>query len=110
MIDIYVVIFRASLISLDAQYSQMADALRQRALAEFGCLEFTAVAEGDDEIALSYWHSLDDIARWRVDSEHRVAQALGREAWYSHYRVEIAEIQRHYTADTQPQHRAQERT
>ena len=92
----YVVIFKATVRTLDAAYSDMAARLRQTALNEFGCLAFEGVSEGDREIALSYWASLDDIQRWKQHAEHLTAQRLGCEAWYSAYSVEIARIERSY--------------
>ena len=50
-----VVIFRATVKQLDDEYLQQAGKLRQLALDHYGCLEFTALCEGDKEIALSYW-------------------------------------------------------
>ncbi|MBY5979583.1 antibiotic biosynthesis monooxygenase family protein [Ferrimonas balearica] len=92
----FVVIFRARVVQLDARYSTMAAQLRERALNQFGCLEFVAVTEGDEEIALSYWDSEAAIQAWREDSEHQVAQTLGKASWYQHYSVEVAQIQRRY--------------
>mgnify|MGYP000567783537 CR=1 FL=1 len=51
--------------------------MRQLALDQFGCLEFQALCEGDQEIALSYWPDLDSIRRWKTHSEHLLAQSLG---------------------------------
>ena len=95
----YVVIFKATARALDAAYSDMAARLRQTALDRFGCLEFEAVSENGREIALSYWESLDDVARWKAHAEHLTAQRLGREAWYSAYSVEVARIERSYRSD-----------
>jgi heme-degrading monooxygenase HmoA len=66
------------------------------ALGQFGCLEFTAVTEGQDEIALSYWPSEEHIRTWKSHSEHVLAQQLGRERWYESYVVQVAEITREY--------------
>ena len=43
-----------------------------------------------------YWDSLEDIAAWRADPAHRLAQAQGREQWYADYRVQIVKIEREY--------------
>jgi hypothetical protein len=48
----FVVIFRATARHLDAGYSTTAARLRELALSQFGCLDFTAVTEGDQEVAL----------------------------------------------------------
>lgn len=92
----YVVIFRARIDQLDGEYSVTAQRLRDRALADFGCVEFVSVSEGEQEIALSYWRSLDDIQRWKADLEHQSAQHQGRSRWYQGYSVEVTEVLRGY--------------
>jgi len=99
----YVVIFRANTAQLDSEYSQIAAKMRELALSQFGCLEFHAVCEGTQEIALSYWPDEASILAWKRHAEHQLAQQLGRERWYRDYRVEIAQIGRSYRFDgTQP--------
>lgn len=51
----YIVIFRARVRQFDDEYFQTAARMREPAIQEFGCLEFQAVTEGPDEVALSYW-------------------------------------------------------
>ncbi len=92
----FVVIFRATARDLDAEYSTTAARLRELALSRFGCLDFTAVTEGDQEVALSYWPDEASIRAWKQHTDHLMAQQLGRERWYSGYSVEVAEIKRHY--------------
>jgi len=97
---VYVVIFRATVKEFDAQYTKTAARMRELALTEFGCLEFNAVTEGQDEIALSYWPDEQSISAWRAHPEHQAAQMLGRERWYSAYSVDVAEIGRAYRHDS----------
>lgn len=92
----YVVIFRAQIRELDGQYSATAARMRELALTEFGCLAFHAVAEGQEEIALSYWPDEASIQAWKNHPEHMLAQQLGRERWYESYSVEVAQISRQY--------------
>jgi heme-degrading monooxygenase HmoA len=92
----HVVIFRAKIRTVDAEYSRVAARMRDLALREFGCLEFHAVSEGDDEIALSYWPDEESIRQWKAHPEHVLAQKAGRERWYESYSVEVAEITRQY--------------
>jgi len=92
----YVVIFRATVRSLDEDYSRTAARMRELALSEFGCVGFHAVTEGKDEVALSYWPSEESIRAWKAHPEHVEAQRLGRERWYESYSVEVAEITREY--------------
>ncbi|CAA6828528.1 MAG: Unknown protein [uncultured Sulfurovum sp.] len=92
----YAVIFRAKTNELDAEYFEMAKKMRELALEQYGCLEFTAVTEGSDEIAISYWKSIEDIKKWKKNGEHLVAQELGRSKWYEEYKVQIVEIVSEY--------------
>ena len=92
----FVVIFRAQAKALDAEYSAMAAQMRDLALTQFGCLDFTAATEGDQEIAVSYWPDEASIRAWRQHTDHLLAQRLGRERWYARYSVEVAEVKRHY--------------
>ncbi len=94
----YAVIFRAEIAQLDGEYSEMAAKIRDLALQEYGCREFTAVTEGRSEIAISYWDSLEQISAWKQNAEHRIAQQKGRSLWYSSYRVEVVEVVREYSA------------
>jgi heme-degrading monooxygenase HmoA len=92
---VYVVIFKATIRSpdvLNATYLEMAKKLREKAMREYGCLDFASACEGSEEIALSYWQSMDDIPRWKRDPEHLEAQKIGKERWYTSYQVEIATI------------------
>lgn len=92
----FVVIFRATARALDTEYAATAARLRELALRDFGCLEFVAVTEGNQEVALSYWPDEAHIRAWKQQADHQMAQRLGRERWYSGYTVEIAEIRRRY--------------
>lgn len=93
---LFVVIFQAKVRSVDSEYSTVAARLRELALGQFGCLDFQAVTEGENEIALSYWANEASILAWKSHSEHMMAQQLGRECWYESYTVQVAEIIREY--------------
>ena len=92
----YVVIFRARIRSLDVEYAKVAARMRELALKQFGCLEFQAVTEGQDEVALSYWPSEESIRAWKAHPEHLLAQRAGRERWYESYSVQVAQVSREY--------------
>jgi len=93
---LFVVIFRAKVRQLDEEYSRVAARMRDLALAQFGCLEFHAVTEGEDEVALSYWPDEQSIRAWRNHPEHVLAQQAGRDRWYVSYSVQVAEVTREY--------------
>ena len=90
----YAVIFKASVAQLDEEYSQVAQRLKTLAFEKYGCREFVSVTEGNEEIAISYWDSEQQIREWKNDPEHRLAQARGREKWYSAFSIEICEVLR----------------
>jgi len=92
----FVVIFRARVRATDGEYSRVAGRLRELALQQFGCLEFVAVNESADEVALSYWSDEESIRAWKQHGEHVLAQELGRERWYESYVVQVASIGREY--------------
>ncbi len=96
----FVVIFRAKVRAVDAEYAEVASRMRVLALEEFGCIEFDAVTEGQNEVALSYWPSEEAIRAWKAHPEHALAQEAGRERWYESYTVQVAEITRQYTVAT----------
>ncbi|MFI4940569.1 MAG: antibiotic biosynthesis monooxygenase family protein [Burkholderiales bacterium] len=91
-----VVIFRAKIRVLDGEYAKVAARMRDLALKEYGCLEFQAVTEGNDEIALSYWPDEARVRAWKSHAEHLLAQQLGRERWYESYVVQVAQVSREY--------------
>lgn len=93
----FVVIFRARVRQFDAEYSAMAARMRELALSQFGCLDFTATTEGEQEIAVSYWPDEASIRAWKQHAEHLAAQQLGRDRWYASYEVDIAEVKRRYS-------------
>ncbi len=95
----YAVIFRATINKLDDEYLQMAQRLREDAFRRYGCLDFTSLTAGDQELTVSYWKTEEAIARWKADPEHIRAQMLGRKKWYRTYTVQIVEIVREYRKD-----------
>jgi len=90
----YAVIFKATIARLDDEYPETAERLRELAINKYGCMDFVSVTEGDQEIAISYWESEEQIREWKKDPEHRLAQAKGRNRWYSSFSVEVCEIVR----------------
>jgi len=96
----YVVIFRAKIRSLDAEYPAVAARMRELALGRFGCIEFHSVTEGINEVSLSYWPSEESIRAWKAHPEHVLAQRAGRERWYKEYSVQVAQVSREYHVAT----------
>ena len=47
-------------------------------------------------ITISYWKSLDDIKKWKLNIEHANAQEKGKNIWYKYYKIRIAKVEREY--------------
>jgi len=96
----YAVIFRAEINKFDQSYTDMATRMQELAKSKYGCTEFTVLTEGNQEIAISYWESEEQILAWKQDPEHKLAQEMGRTKWYKSYKVQIVKVEREYTGDT----------
>lgn len=48
-------------------------------------------------ITVSYWMSMESIAHWKANAEHKIAQETGRRDWYAHYELRIACVERAYS-------------
>ncbi|WP_440873976.1 antibiotic biosynthesis monooxygenase family protein [Thalassotalea sp. PLHSN55] len=92
----FAVIFRAKAGSQDQEYGDMVAKMRTLAFEKYGCIDFVAATENEQEIAISYWPDEESIIRWKKDAEHGLAQSLGREKWYQSYQVDVVEIKRSY--------------
>jgi len=96
----YAVIF-TSLQSIDTEgYSKMAKNMEELARQQPGFLDFEHARE-DIGIGISYWESLEAIARWKSNLEHLEAQELGKERWYEWYKIRICKIEREYSFSRQ---------
>jgi len=95
----YAVIFTAEINELDNAYYRAAERMRDLAINNYGCTEFTSVTEGNKEIAISYWKNQQQILDWKKNEEHLETQELGKKKWYKKYKVQIVEIMREYSSN-----------
>ena len=72
----YAVIFRAEIGEIDETYSEMASRARDLAISKYGCVDLTVVTDGNQEVAISYWPTQDQIREWINDPIHQKAQEL----------------------------------
>lgn len=93
----YAVIFTSTRTAVDEGYGEVADRMVELAANQPGFLgvESTRGADGLG-ITVSYWASLEAIAAWKANSEHRVAQATGYLQWYEHFEARVARVERAY--------------
>ena len=81
----------------DAEYGSMAERMVELGAQQPGFLGVESARGADGfGITVSYWASLQAIAAWRAEAEHRVAQETGRARWYEHYSLRVATVERAY--------------
>lgn len=80
-------------------YEQMAERMLELAKEQPGFLGVES-ARNEIGITVSYWKSLEDIASWKEQAEHREAQRMGYERWYSSYHTRICLVERDYTSES----------
>lgn len=97
----YAVIFKAEISQLDDEYTDMLATLRDLAFKKYGCLNLYSCTEGRQEITVSYWTSLEDIRAWKNDAQHKHAQQLGLTRWYDAYQVQVVEVLREYSHESE---------
>ena len=91
----YAVIFSSHRTADVDGYEQTAARMLELAAEQPGYLGVESVRE-DLGITVSYWSDLESIERWKAHAEHREAQRMGRENWYSVYKTRIALVERDY--------------
>ena len=79
----------------DNGYAEMAQQMEALAKEQPGYLGFESARDGLG-IAISYWESLEAIARWKAQADHLQAQSKGKSLWYSWYKVRICKVEREY--------------
>lgn len=81
-----------------AGYTAMAAEMVSLAEKQDGFLGIDSAKEAMN-ITVSYWRDLESIKQWKENLAHREAQKLGREKWYSAYRIRICKVEREYGTD-----------
>lgn len=78
-------------------YEETAEAMVELAKKEPGFLGAESARGADGfGITVSYWESLEAIAHWKAQTDHRRAQRQGRDEFYSRYEVRICSVERGY--------------
>lgn len=76
-------------------YAETVERMLELAAGQPGYLGVES-ARSDIGITVSYWRDLDSIRAWRDHLEHSEARRMGRERWYTAYRLRIARVERDY--------------
>ncbi len=88
----YAVIFTSQRTEGDKGYREMAEKMLELASQQPGFLGVESARE-DVGITVSYWADLESIKRWKENVEHKKAQSLGRNQWYSSFKTRIAKVE-----------------
>ena len=91
----YAVIFTSTRTESDNGYAEMAQRMVELAKQQPGFMGIES-ARNEIGITVSYWKDLESIKLWKQNTEHQLAQTLGREKWYSHYKTRICKVEREY--------------
>tara|TARA_R110002049_G_scaffold306800_3_gene505860 strand:- start:822 stop:1130 length:309 start_codon:yes stop_codon:yes gene_type:complete len=91
----YAVIFTSTRTDGDHGYSDMSNLMEDLAKQQAGFLGIESAREAIG-ITVSYWESMEAIADWKRDTDHKVAQQKGRADWYSWYKIRICKVEREY--------------
>ncbi len=91
----YAVIFTSRRTESDNGYGEMAERMVGLASKQPGFLGVESARE-EVGITVSYWSDLEAIKNWKANLEHKEAQKLGHEKWYSSFKLRIARVERDY--------------
>ena len=91
----YAVIFTSLRTEGDNGYEAMAKKMVELASKQPGFLGMESARE-EVGITVSYWSDLESIKNWKANVAHQEAQKLGREKWYSSFRIRISKVDQDY--------------
>jgi len=89
------VIFTSLRTDIDEGYDKMAEKMVELAAQQQGYLGVES-ARNETGITVSYWKDLDSIKKWKQQTDHLLAQQLGRQKWYETYKTRISLVERDY--------------
>jgi len=92
------VIFVAQRTDLDADgYAQRAALMDELAAQQAGYIGIDSVRGADGlGITVSYWTDEASANAWRDHPEHAAMRDAGRNQWYAHYSLHVAQVTRSY--------------
>ncbi|WP_425639150.1 antibiotic biosynthesis monooxygenase family protein [Algoriphagus yeomjeoni] len=91
----YAVIFSNMRTEINDGYAETAEEMARLAEAQEGYLGHESVRD-ELGITISYWTNLEAIRSWKQQTDHLLAQRMGRDKWYSAYKTRICLVERDY--------------
>lgn len=92
----YAVIFASERTEGDKGYSLMATKMVELAAQQEGFLGVESARDTQLGITVSYWKTVEDIAAWKANAAHQVAQQRGKEEWYNKFALRVCKVERQY--------------
>lgn len=90
----YAVIFTSIRATGENNYSEVAAEMEELAAEQDGFLGMEHAASDGLSITVSYWNSLEEIAAWRDNTAHKLAQQKGYEEFYDAFTTRICKVER----------------
>lgn len=92
----YAVIFTSVKKENIPEYDDMAALMEELAQQQPGYISHEST-RNEIGITVSYWESLESISQWKQQTDHQMAQQLGKSDWYKWYHVRICKVEREYS-------------
>lgn len=96
----YAVIFTSVRTNIDSGYQKMAENMIKLAKVQPGFLGVESARE-EIGVTVSYWKDMESIKKWKENTQHIVAQKLGKDKWYNNYKTRISKVERDYEFHTE---------
>jgi heme-degrading monooxygenase HmoA len=64
---------------------------------------FESLSQPGKLLSLSFWRDEAAVRQWRMQEDHRLAQAAGRDHIFADYRLRVAQVLRDYGMDDRAQ-------
>jgi heme-degrading monooxygenase HmoA len=97
IVVVFKITHRADLVA--SEYEELGERMVEIVSAMPGFQGMDYAATGDGELLVARFESHEALDAWREQPEHKVAQQLGRERYFEHYRIEVCEVARSYEFD-----------
>ncbi|MES2138129.1 MAG: antibiotic biosynthesis monooxygenase [Bacteroidota bacterium] len=91
----YAVIFTSERTEEMEGYSDTSERMINLAQQQEGFLGVESARENLG-ITVSYWRDLESIKKWKMNTEHLIAQNNGKAIWYKNYKTRICLVERDY--------------
>ncbi len=93
----YAVIFTSLRNDVVEGYDDMGSRMMELAREQDGFLGVESARDAAGfGFTVSYWRDAESIRAWKMNTEHRAAQAQGQARWYEAYATRVAKVERAY--------------